>query len=131
QAFPDRPIASVALLAGACGRDQTIAFHRGSDRPRIRIKYHCGQLPGSCHLAVKPPGGSWRHVAGYTFNGLVRRPSVRSKLGLHHVTALAAELNGFHMLDCPITYLTSNEHVRDRHHTEKDGGTPPRNGLIR
>ena len=53
------------------------------------------------------------------------------KLGLHHVAALAAELDGFHVLDGAITQLASDDYVCQRHNHKEDTRAPPGDPPVR
>src|SRR5260370_22152878 len=56
---------------------------------------------------------------------------MRREFRLHDVTALAAELNGLHVLNGAITDLASDEDIGHGHHPEEDGDAPPDGLTIR
>ncbi len=59
-----------------------------------------------------------------------RHGSVGGKLGLHDVTCGAAELNGVHLLDSPITELAGDHYVCDGHHRKEDAYATPRRAAV-
>src|SRR5262249_16825131 len=109
----------VAQLARFGGRDESRALHRRGNRPWIAVEDDILQLPDTGHFALGPAGGPWRNVALDTCDAGVRRVFVGSKLRLHHVAALTAELDCLHMLDSPIGSLGPDNQIRQRGKSNK------------
>ena len=59
-------------------------------------------------------------MATHAFHTGVRRVLVGGELGLHHVTALSAELDRLHVLYRPVCALCSNDDVDSARHGEEN-----------
>src|SRR5438552_12848649 len=73
-------------------------------------------------------------MAGGAAYTLVRRLQMRGELGLHNMAALAAELDGFHVVDRTVAQLASDNDVCQRHDGKEDtraapGGPPVGSGV--
>ena len=60
----------------------------------------------------------------------MRRREMRCELGLHHVAALAAELDSLHVLDGAIAQLTGDDQVHDSHGSEENARSTPSEPVI-
>src|SRR4051795_10408429 len=64
-------------------------------------------------------------MATHTIHPLVRLPKMRCEFRLHHVAALTAELNGFHVLHSLVGHLAADKDIDKGHCCEKQTRSPP------
>jgi len=93
------------------GGDKAVAFHGRFDRVTDAMENNVSQLPHAALLTFHPADSTGGNVAIHALHARVRRVLVGDELWFHYVTALPAELGGFHMLDSTVGALGSNHDV--------------------
>src|SRR5262249_55107248 len=111
----------VTLFASVARGNQAVAFHRRRDGTPVVVEHNAHQLTGAGGFALHPTRHAGTYVAVHARHIGVWRVLMRCKLGFHDVTALAAELDGLHVLHGAICALGSDHDVGGGRDNQEDG----------
>src|SRR5438309_2123485 len=124
QIHTGRLLRPMTVLTRLTRRNETIAFECRGNWSRESVRYTLDELPDPRRFGTDPAGSSGHHVTLDTLYFGMRRVLIGRKFRLHGMASRSAELWSLHVLDRPISDLSSDKEVKQSSDGEKPSYTP-------